>query len=449
MGASDVEQGAPLTPAPQYTVHEKQRSVLESDARYRVLCWGRRAGKNITGSMDTIEYARNPSASQWGSDTDATVWWVGPTYDQANDHGFENIVAALPNAWLASEPKRTKPRRIELINGVTIDFRTFDRPESLQGAGVDRMVIDEAAYMPRTLWDNDLEPMLMDNSGSVVFISKPKGRGLFYEMFQKGQSEDYPNHESFHATSADNPFIDGDPMEKRGEKPEHVFKQEYLAEFVDESGGVFKDLDERLFDGDYTLEGEFRTDPVVGTLAGDPSAFTQPFSAGVDFARHEDFRVTAVLDATGRIAYYSRRQNEAWPHIQDDIERVAAKYPGVVPVDASRDNKIVADLEAAGVNVVPIKFSKSKKPELIEDLVTRVENGELSAPEIGPLRTELQMLEYEVTPSGYTRYHAAEGFHDDSVDALALASSQLDRVGAAHKRQEQKRDRDSSGVSYM
>jgi hypothetical protein len=435
MAASNrpVEQGAPLTPTPQYDVHEKQRAVLESDARYRVLCWGRRAGKNITGAIDTIEYARSPSSSQWGSDTDATVWWVGPTYDQANDHGFDTIEAGIPNAWIDGEPKRTKPRRIELINGVTIDFRTFDRPESLQGAGVDRMVIDEVAYMPRSLWDNDLEPMLMDNMGSAVFISKPKGRGLFHEMYQKGQSDDFPNHESFHATSADNPFIDADPMEKRDEKPDHVFKQEYLAEFIDESGGVFEELDDRLF----TAESEL------------PADGGGPYAIGVDFARHQDYRVTIVLDATGDVVFFDRGQNEAWPHIQADIEDVADDYPGIVRVDGSRDNKIVADLADAGVNVEPVTFSPSTKRDLIENLVARVENGELSAPEISQLRHELQIFEYDVSPSGTVSYHAPEGFHDDCVDSLALAASALDRVAAAARRHEHRDDETDNGISYL
>ena len=134
-----------LEPPPEFSTHPKQEAVVTSDARYRVCRWGRRAGKNITAAIDVIRYARRPWSSPWGPDhpRDVLVWWVGPTYDQANKHGYDTIKQALPDAWIADYGE-SKPRFIELTNGVTIEFRTFERPKSLQGEGVDRLVIDEA-----------------------------------------------------------------------------------------------------------------------------------------------------------------------------------------------------------------------------------------------------------------------------------------------------------------
>lgn len=413
-------------------VSDWQAEFIESTARYRIAAVGRRGGKNEAANTDQIEYARQPQRSEWGADESPLCWWVGPTYDQARKWGFEKALNKIPSGAIDGEPKRTEPYEIDLTNGATLEYRTFDKPESLQGAGVDHLVIDEAAYMPRSLWDNDLRPMLLDSRGQAVLISKPLGRGWFHEMYERGNSNDWQTHESFHATSADNPFIEESPAETRGDIPDHVYKQEYLAEFVDESGGVFTDLDDSLFTADYSL-------PVDGV---------DPHAVGVDFARHQDYRVTLVLDATGDIVYFDRAQNEAWPHIQSDIEDVAADYPGVVFVDGSRDNKIVADLAGAGVNVNPVTFSPKRKRELIEDLVTRIENGELTAPEIPQLRHELGIFEYDVTPAGNVRYQAPEGFHDDTVDALALAASALDRLDA-HRRRRDDSDEDANGVSYL
>lgn len=413
---SEADARQPLMPRPRFSVHDKQAEVLASDARYRTLCWGRRAGKNICAVIDLIEYGRAPWLSPWGSDdpTNAVCWWVGPTYTQAKKYGFDKMLSALPDSWIEDDPKRSEPYEIELINGLTYEFRTYDKPESLQGGGVDREVIDEADYMPRSLWDNDLEPMLMDTRGSVMFISKPRRRGWYHEMYERGTSDDFPDHESFHATSADNPFIDEDPADKRGEKPERVFKQEYLAEFVDESGGVFTKLDNRLFTTDYDIDA----------VDGEP-----PYRHGWDFARHEDWTVGFVLDATGRIVHYDRVQKVSWPQIQTLIEQAHAEYEGVLSVDATRDNKIVSDLADAGLTVEPVSFTPKRKRELIDDLTATIENGELTAPDIPQLRHELELFEYDVTPAGNVRYGAPEGFHDDCVDALALANGAPESAG--------------------
>ena len=129
------------------------------------------------------------------------------------------------------------------------------------------------------------------------------------------------------------------------------------------------------------------------------------------------------------------------------IETAAAEYDGIVAIDASRDNKLIADLTEAGLPIEPIKFSPKRKRELVENLITRVENGELAAPEIEQLRHEMEVFEYDVTRGGSIRYDAPEGFHDDTVDALAMAADQLDRVAAMGRRSDG--DDTDNGLSYL
>lgn len=443
---ADTEQ-QPLLPRPRFTVHDKQVNVLQSDARYRILKWGRRAGKNICAVMDLVERGRAPWLSQWGSDVPANtvIWWVGPSYDQAKKYGFEPLKNALPNSWIDGQPKESEPYEITLINGLTYEFRTFDHPKTLQGAGVDHVVIDEADYMPDNLWYQDLDPMLMDTRGSAMFISKPvRPRSYFQTYFELGQSSDYPSHFSSHATSSDNPYIAEDPTDKKGTVPNHDYQREYLAELPDDGGEVFKKLGERLFTATYPLQGDVVEG--IGEAKRPPEECTPPFAAGVDFARHQDYRVTTVLDATGELAYFSRDQNEGWDTIQEDIEDVHDTYPGIVLPDASRDNKIVTDLATAGVALEPVGMSPKTKKSLIDDLATRIENTELTAPsvpELDQLRLELRTLERDVTETGYTRYHAPDTGHDDCVDSLALAASALDRIAAIHRRRGTRGDDDA------
>lgn len=432
----------PLLPRPRFDVHPKQREAVESDARYRILQWGRRGGKNITAIIDCIERGRAPWLSEWGADDpeQALIWWVGRSYDQAEKYGFNKLEAAIPDSWIA-DVVRSEPYEIHLTNGVRYEFRTYDHPETLQGAGVDHVFVDEADYMPDSLWYDDLDPMLLDTRGSAMFISKPvRPHSYFQKLYEKGQSADYPQYFASHATSADNPFIEEDPADKRGTVPDHKFRQQYLAELPDDGGQVFSGLDDYLFTGDYDIEGEVVDG--IGEVWVDPDnesdegewSPTAPYVTGADFAQRRDYRVTGVLDATGRLVYYKRSQNESWRNIQSHLESVASKYPGVLVPDATRDNKIVADLWHAGIDVEPVKFSPQRKVDLIDNLITAVETGELTIaddPRLDQIRLELRIFEKEVTSSGYTKYHAPESGHDDCVDMLALAYSALDSAGIA------------------
>jgi hypothetical protein len=130
--------------------------------------------------------------------------------------------------------------------------------------------------------------------------------------------------------------------------------------------------------------------------------------------------------------YFKRSQNESWGDIFAHLQAVADRYPGVLAPDATRDNKIIADLWNAGIDIHPVKFSPQEKRRLIEDLITDVERGKLTAPDdprLAQLRTEMRILEKETTGHGYTKYHAPENDYDDCVDALALADRALDEVG--------------------
>lgn len=379
--------------------HPGQRAIMDHHARFRVVACGRRWGKSSMAAHLALEHALKAP--------DSTVWWCAPTYDQANDYGFEKMTPLLSPDILAGDPKRTKPRKIELVTGSTISFRSAEREDSLRGGGVDFLVIDEAGTIPERAWTEELRPALSDTLGDMLAIGTPRGRNWFYRWFQRGQSIDHPDVVSWQAPTYQNPHVPNEEIEDaKTDISDRIFSQEYQAEFLDSSGGVFTRLDERLFTATYDLtdyDGE------------------GPYAHGWDLARHEDWTVGIIVDANGDVVHFDRERGLSWPQIQTRIETAHDRYEGVAAIDASRDNKLVADLEADGMDVLPVKFSPQKKQELVENLTASVEGEELSAPDLPPLRNELQVFEYDVTTAGNTRYHAPTGFHDDTVDALALA----------------------------
>jgi len=385
--------------------HPKQRQVIESDARFRVLNWGRRTGKNEVAIIETIRYALENSG--------ATVWWVAPTYSQANDYGFDRMVSMLPDALVRGEPKLTSPREIELINDTTISFKSAEKPENLKGAGVDYISADEAASWPGIVWYEYVRPTLTDTLGGGMVFSTPKGKDWFYELSLRGQDDSDASVYYSHATSYDNPHVpDSEIDEQKENMPSHIFEQEYLAEFSEDGGEVFPEIPTE----DYALE--------------DKQGFG-PYRIGVDYARVHDYTVITVLDSDGYVVALERVNQTSWHAIQQLIENTYELYsPATVQVDATRDNKITEDLNAAGIPVEPVNFSASKN-EMVEDTAVMMESGEITIPKsASTLRSELSSFGYNLTSHGNVQYGAEGGGHDDTVDSLCLAATAPEPVSA-------------------
>ena len=379
--------------------HPGQRAVMDLDVRFRIVAAGRRWGKSVMAAHEALARALEENG--------ATVWWVSPSYDQSNDFGFSKIKPLVSPDVLADE-KRTKPRALEFHNGSRISFRSAEREDSLRGPGLDFLVIDEAGSVPGRAWREELRPALSDTRGDMLAIGTPRGRNWFFDWYKRGQSTDRTDTASVRAPTSQNPHVAAEEIDDlREQMPERAFRQEHLAEFVDDSGGVFDGVREAV--AEYEL-------PIP------PADATGPFAIGVDFARLDDYTVVVVLDSEGRLVAFDRVRRVSWNQIQTRITDLAEEYtPSHVAVDATRDNKIVGDLEAAGLAVEPVNFS-AKKTELIDNLALSLEGGELTlSPDAPELINELEVFEYDMTDGGRVRYSAPSGFHDDCVDALALA----------------------------
>ena len=382
--------------------HDEQRKFLDRDERFRVLCWGRRSGKNEAALIDLFVFAvENP---------DSTCWWVSPSYTQSNDYGFDRLVEIVPEVLLDGDPKRSAPREVQFINGSVVVFKSADRPKTLKGGGVAHCVLDEAASIPSGVWHEYVRPTLSDKPiGDAVILSTPKSKNWFHDVFRKGQDESVGGYWSSHATTFVNPFVPDSEVEAaKGELPTRIFEQEYLAEWQQDGGSVFPEIS-------------------IGSYSMDGYEGESPFSIGVDFARHEAYTAVVVLDAVGRVADTRRTQAVSWREIQGMIEGVADRYaPNTVRVDATRDNKITEDLRReSGLTVEGVSFSGGRKRELIENLAATMEQGEIEvASDAGQLQRELEAFEYSVTSRGHPQYSAPSDMDDDMVDAAALAAHQ-------------------------
>lgn len=137
---------------------------------------------------------------------------------------------------------------IESIYGSTLNFYSAEQGASLRGQTFTHMICDEFAFFKQEqtdgthLWNDILSPTLKARGKKCIFVSTPLGKNnIFYEMFQRGLSDEFPKYTSILKTIYDDGFIQPNEIEEiRKSIPELSFKQEYLCEWLDDGLSFFQ-----------------------------------------------------------------------------------------------------------------------------------------------------------------------------------------------------------------
>lgn len=375
--------------------HVRQQRIKEEARRFNVIACGRRFGKTVLGIDRLVEPALEGKP----------VAWFSPTYKMLTEVWREVRRAMQPVTGRVSEQEK----RLELVTSGVIEMWSLDQPDAARGRKYALAVIDEAAMVARLgeAWQAVIRPTLTDFEGAAWFLSTPKGRNFFWQMFQWGQ--DPARHEWYAATmpTTANPYIKASEVEAaRQELPERVFQQEYLAAFLEDGGGVFRRVAEAA-----TLESAERADG-------------RTYVGGVDWARSGDFTVFSVIDATTKAQVAIDRFNQVNYEVQLGRFRALHERYGVAGWLGelnSMGGPLVERLQREGYPVQGFTTTNATKAQIIDGLALALERGELQLLDDAVQTAELQAYEMSRLPSGSIRYSAPEGLNDDTVMALALA----------------------------
>jgi predicted phage terminase large subunit-like protein len=232
-------------------LHPGQQQVYDSQARFKVVCCGRRWGKTHLGVLTCIVVAARGGRA----------WWIGPSYPVAGIGWrlLKAIVSAIPGC----EVKEAE-RMILFPNGGVVQVKSADRPDSLRGESLDWVVFDEVADIKEEAWFEGIRPALADRKGGALFIGTPRGMdNWFYDLFVRATNEKGATWEAWQQPTLANPYVPPEEVEDaRKDMHPIIFNQEFLAEFVVAGGTVFHDSwqkwyqlvgDQHMFMKDSTL----------------------------------------------------------------------------------------------------------------------------------------------------------------------------------------------------
>lgn len=196
-----------------------QRKVLVHEGSITIRA-GRQVGKSEVISEKALRFALSHPK---------TITLVVAATQRQSSLLFEKVRGRADSEGVVYPEKPTLTRLV-LPNGSKIYCLPTGRTGyGIRGYTVDLLIADEAAFIGEEVW-TAITPMLATTAGKLIMISTPFGKGgYFYDSFSD------PDFLHVHVSSEKCKRIPKSFLAKKKKSmTKEAYKQEYLAEFVDE-----------------------------------------------------------------------------------------------------------------------------------------------------------------------------------------------------------------------
>lgn len=378
-----------------YNPHQNQKVIHDSinsePYKYYVLNIGRQFGKSLLAMNQCYFWAFNNSNVQ--------IAWVSPIYRQVKKV-FDEMVRAFDGTGLITS--NGTDLIIKLKSGSTIQFFSAERYDNIRGFTFDYLVCDEFAFMAEQAWSEVLRATVLIKGKKVLLISTPKGKNHFYNIFNLETID--VKYKSFKMTSYDG-LASADEIDgARLTLPDNVFRQEYLAEFVDSGTGVFNNV-----------------------TVNDKPSITSKYYAGIDLGRADDYTVLTILNDKSEMVHCERWRHNTWQNIVDSLVKVLKAFSCMAYVEVnSIGDAIFEQIRAKYSKVEPFTTTSKSKQDAVESLQVANQNKEFTILPIDWLQKEFEIYTYEYSHKTRSiKYSAPQGFHDDGVMSCCIAYKAL------------------------
>lgn len=385
-----------------YTPHPKQREIHNSinneSYKYYTLAIGRQWGKTMLATNQMIYWALN--------NKNIRIGWVSPIFRQSKKVFKETYKAFAKRPEIYGSATSHSDLIIEYRTGSTIQFFSAENYDNIRGNTFDYLICDEFAFINKRAWDEVLRATVLVRGKKVLLISTPKGKNHFWHIYNLANQNSL--YKSFNLSSYENPIISKSEIDDaRSTLPEHVFRQEYLAEFVDGGSGLFIDL--------ITITKSDKTNRMY---------------AGLDIGRADDYTVLSVFNENGEMHHIERWNKDTWSNIVDKVVNRINEFNchTLVEVNGVGDpifEQVKSKVKSPNL-IEPFVTTSKSKQDIIEQLVVATQSKEVKYLTEDWLLKELDLFTYEYNPKTKSvKYSAPNGFHDDGVMSTAIAYQSL------------------------
>jgi len=342
-------------------LNNAKRAILSHPARFKTIVAGRRYGKTHLALIYLLGGKL---------ENDELRWYIAPTYRQGKMIAWRVIKHLLANQV---EQVRFNESELDVIfpNNAVISIKGADNEDSLRGAGIHKMVLDEYAYMKASVWTEVLRAMLSDTKGDAMFIGTPDGFNHFYDIYLRGL-QDNERYRSWQYKSIDGGFIDSDEIEQAKQDLDlKTFRQEYEASFETATNKIYHSFDRNIHVKEckysevlpLSIAFDFNVNPMHAAIIQEykdisyqideiviPTSNTHEVCQELlrRYKSHEA-GITIYGDASGRARTTKSHQTD-YQIIQDDLQQMnnyGIRVPLANPAVRDRINSVNARLKNA------------------------------------------------------------------------------------------------------
>jgi len=314
-------------------LHPAQKTIIKSSARFKVIRAGRKGGKtaleveNICFKASVSSKYLNLTKTDFA--TGRKVLYIAPTQTQARNIIWEALKNRLHGIGTPNEQMLQMKVPNEDGKVTTIYVGGWENRENYRGlTDVVHITFDETDTLRNFFlsWLEIFRPMFLDTGGTADFVGTPKKENPNMKRLEKDFESKGEQFECFHFTSRDNPFLaksEIDAMEEEYKNDRNSYRQEILAEYVDNAGALFKY--EALVDMFSNTIEKTNEKYLIVDIADDGSDKTKfSFWEGLEEYRRESFERLNTEGIIMKIREYAGQEKIPYSHIAVDAIGVGA-----------------------------------------------------------------------------------------------------------------------------